>query len=189
MQAECKAEDGLHTGENSENGSCPEEHGKNPASTTRSKLFSKLQAVTFEMEAVSASISHIKNSEEIENNTSADIEHARNCHSVQFTPDGLTVQQALASDRLRSLEKTRDRIQCEIAKIDPKETGETVGEIQFLHRLVQEEPKGKRKFKEAQPSGRNLKKKIVSYDDDLNFDAMLNASAHGLMESVSSLFL
>lgn len=179
-KAECKAEDGLHTGENSENGSCPEEQGKNPASTTHSKLFSKLQAVTFEIEAISASISDIKNSEKIENNTSAGIEHARNYHSVQFTPDGLTVQQALASDRLRSLEKTRDQIQCEIAKIDPKET---VGESQFLHRLVQEEPKGKRKFKEAQHSGRNTKKEKVSYEDDLNFDAMLSASAHGLMES------
>lgn len=140
--------------------------------------------MTFEIEAVSASIGHVNNSDEIENNTSVHKEHANNYYSVKFDPDGLTVQQALASDRLRSLEKIRDQLQCEIAKIDPKET---IGESMFLHRLVQEEPKCKRKLKEAQPSGRPSKKKIVSFEGSLDFDTMLDASANGLMESVSLL--
>ena len=99
-------------------------------------------------------------------------------------PDDLALQHALAADRLKSLKKTRAELRKEFSNTckDSK-----AAEDKLLWCLVREDSKFKRKSKELQDSTKDSKKqkKAVPYQEDDEFDAVLNAASGGFVETVS----
>ncbi|KAG1370187.1 DNA excision repair protein CSB [Cocos nucifera] len=169
----------------SESEVCSEEHEldgepeTDPSSTSRIKLYNKLRAVEVEIDAVASSIEAAKDVANIENDHTGntDIQEDNDSRnddgSAQVISDGLTLQQALATDRIRSLKKTKAQLQNEIFKLDENASPEDVGHEKLLADLVEEKPKCKRKSKAVEQSNRDSKShlKTVAYNEDADFDA------------------
>lgn len=104
-------------------------------------------------------------------------------HSVN-EPD---LQRALAEDRLRSLKKAKSRIEKEISVLPEGNAPKSSDREKLLLSIVKENSKPKRKLKEAKNAGKGLekRKKTVSFDDDADFDAVLDAASAGFVETVS----
>lgn len=107
-------------------------------------------------------------------------------HKGKDQPDhhgGGHLQQALAADRLTSLRKAKAQIQKEILQSHPSPSASNRKD-KMLAMLVQDEPRHKKP-----PVGpKNIVKrpmKTVTYDDDNNFDAVLDGASAGFMETVS----
>ncbi|KAK9120682.1 hypothetical protein Syun_018299 [Stephania yunnanensis] len=149
-----------------------------------SKLYSKLRAVEIEMNAVAASIEQASAAEndQASDTTANGLEghNDANGSASQGPSNGLTIQCALATDRLRSLKKTKSKLQKEL-----KELEDIDGHDKLIKDLVREEVKPKRKLKEIQNPGKDSKKgrKRVSLEDDSDFDAMLDAASGGFIET------
>nr|POE71281.1 protein chromatin remodeling 8 [Quercus suber] len=104
---------------NGEGGGGPEEEtlekpeGIDPSSTSKAKLYHKLRAVEFEIDAVASTVEQARNVASDEDragdgNDSGGLGNKED--SGQVSPNGLDLQHALAADRLRSLEKTRAQL-------------------------------------------------------------------------------
>ncbi|XP_039133395.1 DNA excision repair protein CSB [Dioscorea cayenensis subsp. rotundata] len=177
--------------ESSEEQKADHEHETNPSSVRRVKLHNKLRAVEVEIDAVASSIKKAKYVAESEESFSSekdirddeDITHG--CHAVEIAPDGITLQQALAADRLRSLNKTRVQLQKEISSFAKDLPLDDVGCGKVLDQLVKGKLKPKKKLKEGEPSHRGSKHslKTVDYDEDADFDAILDAASGGFIET------
>uniref|UniRef100_A0A1D1YV53 DNA repair protein rhp26 n=1 Tax=Anthurium amnicola TaxID=1678845 RepID=A0A1D1YV53_9ARAE len=161
-----------------------DEHDMVPPSTTRTKLYGKLRAVEIEINAVASSIEQSKDATKSESDSgeNEDTDHANGC--LQATTDGLTLQQALATDRLRSLRKTKAQLQKEITRLDTDIPVKKVEQCKLLDKLVEEEPRQKHRIKEVHRSIVNSKKqKTVEYDEDADFDTVLDAASGGFVET------
>ncbi|XP_058094603.1 protein CHROMATIN REMODELING 8-like isoform X2 [Magnolia sinica] len=168
-----------------------EEHGTEPSATARDKLFNKLRAVEVEIDAVAASVKQARNIARNENNTSdstdnrveGDLDDSKN--AVQDSVSGLNLQHALAADRLRSLKKTKAQLQKDLSELHKNDSIEGVGNEKLLDKLVREETKQKRRLKEIKPTGKGSKKrqKSVAFDEDVDFDAVLDAASAGFIET------
>lgn len=176
---------------------CSEEHELDgepetgPSSTSRIKLYNKLWAVEVEINAVASSVEVAKGvrDNETDHTGNTDIKEDNDKRdddgSAQVTSDGLTLQQALAIDRLRSLKKTKAQLQKEISRLDENAAPEDIGHEKLLGELVEERPKHKRKSKVVEQSNRDSKQhlKIAAYDEDDNFDSVLDAASAGFVET------
>ncbi|CAA7390510.1 unnamed protein product [Spirodela intermedia] len=191
-----KVENDVGHGKEDEN--TPEEqvHGDeddaDPSSSSHIKLYNKLRAVEIEINAVASRIEWSKDETSDEgdllyhNNTrdSDDNNDASGC--LDAPTDGLTLQQALTADRLRSLQKTKAQLEKEIDSLDKDIPIKRVGQGRLLDKLVQEEPKQKKRGrKEVQPSVTSSKKqpKSISYDADADFEVVLDAASGGFVET------
>lgn len=177
--------------ENSEYNNLDGEHGTVTSSTSQINLFNKLRAVEVEINAVASTIEKGKAVAENENENSglADIEEdkdARNKDSVQVNPDGFTLQQALATDRLKSLKKTKVQLEKEISKVSKHAPINGSGHEVLLD-LVKEKPKHKQRLKPVDKDNKDSKRRLktVSYNEDADFDAVLDAASAGFIETVS----
>ncbi|KAG9445694.1 hypothetical protein H6P81_011822 [Aristolochia fimbriata] len=151
-----------------------------PPPANRAKLSSRLRALEVEIAAVAENVQLTKSTSKNEIVGEAD-QVGDNKGSVQNSDSGLALQHALASDRLRSLKKTKVQLQRELHDLvenDPQQDT-------LLDSLVEEEPKQKKKLKEVLSSGKFPKKrqKVVAFDDDFGFDAVLDAASAGLVET------
>lgn len=160
------------------------------SSTNHAELYNKLSAVEVEIKAVASSIEQVKEFAENENHTTANHNGSeRGEEDKQSLPktshNGLTLQHALAADRLRSLEKTKAQIEREISNLCKDDPSTSKQPEKLIRYIVKEEPKRKSQLKEVQPSKKPSKKrqKIVSFDDDDDFDAVLNAASAGFVET------
>ncbi|XP_008791071.2 DNA excision repair protein CSB [Phoenix dactylifera] len=181
----------------SESEVCSEEHGLDgepetgTSSTGRVKLYNRLRAVEIEIDVVASSIEAVKDVADNENdhtgNTDIKEDNAKGNAdgSGQVTCNGLTLQQALATDRLRSLKKTKAQLHEEISKLDENAASEDIGHEKLLAELVEENPKRKRKSKAVEQSNRDSKShlKTVAYDEDADFDAALDTASTGFVET------
>lgn len=172
------------------------EQATDPSSTSRAKLFNKLKAVEVEIDAVAASIEQARTvvrnensvSDGIDNEEEGDEEGGRD--TVRDSDNGLSLQHALASDRLRSLKKTKAHLQNELNEFCKDFPIEGIANGKLLDKLVREEPKPKpkrkRTLKEVKSTGKDSKKprKAVAFDEDTNFDAVLDAASAGFVETV-----
>lgn len=164
-----------------------------PSSSAHVKLYNKLRAVEIEINAVASRIEWSKDGTSDEGdllcltNTrdSDDNDDASGC--LDAPTDGLTLQQALTADRLRSLQKTKAQLKKEIDSLDKDIPIKRAGQGKLLDKLVKEEPKQKRGRKEVQPSAAGSKKqpKTISYDEDADFEVVLDAASGGFVETVS----
>lgn len=181
----------------SEHGKTSEDYvvyGENedPLATSQINLLTKLRAVEVEIDAVASTIGKGKSVAEdgTEHVGTPDIEGgkgARNEDSIHVNPDGLTLQQALATDRLRSLKKRKTQLEKEISKLRKHGSINSSGCEVLLDKLVKEKPKRKQRLKAVDKSDGDFKPRVrtVSYKEDADFDALLDAASAGLVETVS----
>ena len=152
------------------------------------ELLNKLRAIEYEIDAVASAVEQTKS-------RGKDEEHDTEKHGgkdeddkviERGMPNDSTLQHALAADRLRSLKKTRADLRKELSNICQDGKDERVEE-KLLKYLVREKAKSKRKLKEVQDvsKGPKKKKKVVSYREDDDFDAVLNSASAGFVETVS----
>ncbi|PIA36360.1 hypothetical protein AQUCO_03400330v1 [Aquilegia coerulea] len=154
------------------------------SSSSRSKIFSKLRAVEFEIDAVTATVeqatSSLENencvSDRIDNREEKDVEDGE--YGIRVNANSSTLQHALGTDRLRSLQKTKLQLQTELSELDKDKN-------ELIEDPVKEEVKPKKRQKEVQTSNKAKKKrqKSVSFDEDDDFDAVLDAASAGFVET------
>ena len=196
MQVKTDARCDSEYGESSEEQGLDGEHETDPSSTTQINLFNKLRAVEVEINAVASTIGKGKAVAENgnENLGTADIREDKDVtkeDSVRVNPDGLTLQQALATDRLRSLKKTKAQLEKEISNFSEDVPVNDIGQEALLGTLVKEKPKHKKRLKAIDKPKKDSKPRLksVSYNEDADFDAVLDAASAGFVETVSCLFL
>lgn len=187
----------LQEGNSEARGSVDDEHldrtkSNELSSTSHTELYNRLRAVEIEIDAVANSVEQVKNfgrnddlvpdGDDIEEQ--GDIKEEQGI--VKASPNDLTLQHALAADRLRSLKKTKAQLEKEITNFDPSKVSKHDRD-KVIRNLVKEEPKRKQKPKEVPKSSKNVKKrqKTVSFEDDDDFDSVLNAASAGFIETVS----
>ncbi|KAK8941703.1 Ribonucleoprotein [Platanthera guangdongensis] len=153
-----------------------------PSTSSCVKLYSKLQAVEIEINAVASSITEEKS--KIVGKIWDD--EKNNVNHVQVTPDGLSLQQALAKDRLRSLRRAKAQLQKEISHFEEQASASGIVHEELLDRLAKEERKYKlKRHTTAEQSNKRSKQrsKAVAYDEDTGFDAVLDAASAGFVET------
>ncbi|KAI7984027.1 Protein CHROMATIN REMODELING 8 [Camellia lanceoleosa] len=160
-------------------------------STSHADVYSKLRAVEIEIDAVASSVEQVKNLARNENHVSdgydgeeqGEKEDERSI--LQSSCNDLTLQHALATDRLRSLKKTKAQLEKEISNLCKDDPSKSSKHDKLIQDLVKEERRPKSKLKELQKSSKNPKKrqKIVSFDEDGDFDAVLNTASAGFVET------
>lgn len=161
-----------------------------PSSNSRAELYNKLRAVEVEIDAVAHTVEQVKNFARDEDHISDDDDSkeqgdVKEKHSA--SPNDFTLQEALVADRLRSLKKTKAQLEKELKNASKDKSSEGNKHDKLLQNLVKEERKHKRKLKEIPKSSNNSKKKhkTVSFDEDDDFDSVLNAASAGFVETVS----
>lgn len=153
-------------------------------------MYNKLRAVEIEINAVTSAVEQLESfkrhddifseGEDERKQGPADIEK----DYLGASPNDVTLQHALAADRLRSLIKTKAQLEKEIL-----DSSNDIKDNKLLRDLVKEEPKTTRKLKEIQKTSKkknkNKRLKTVSFVEDDDFDAVLNVASTGFVETVS----
>lgn len=149
-----------------------------------------MRAVQFEIDAVASTVERGKNvgSDEdhpYDGNNSKELGNQED--GGQVSSNDLNLQHALAIDRLRSLKKTKAQLEKELLDLGKGNSSKCVEHDKVLQDLVKEEPRNKRKQKQVKKSGKSIEKrqKIVSFEEDSGFDAILDAASAGFVETVS----
>ncbi|KAG0485701.1 hypothetical protein HPP92_009780 [Vanilla planifolia] len=149
-----------------------------PSSSNFAKLYQKLRAIEVEIRAVGSSIPEEKNEE-----TGDDLNYR--FEPGQFSTVGSSLHQELAKDRIRSLQRTKAQLQKEISQFKEQDStgGFELGNL--VDNLVKEGPNHKQKNKKVEKSNQNPKqhRKRVTYQEDLYFDAVLDAGSAGFVET------
>ncbi|KAJ1397844.1 SNF2-related, N-terminal domain [Sesbania bispinosa] len=156
-----------------------------PSSTAKAELLQKLRAVEFEINAVSSTIREC--SDGGEDNSEQGIAEGD-------SSDGSNLQRVLAADRLRSLKNTKAQLEKELANLSKDNASERADHEKLIFSLVREDRKPpKRKLKDLKKlhksTGKQAKTvtgkrlKTVSFDDDIDFDAVLDAASAGFVET------
>ncbi|KAI3506870.1 hypothetical protein L1887_21466 [Cichorium endivia] len=155
-----------------------------PSSTSRTDVLNKLRAITVEIDAVACTVEDVKNfSRTEEHEHSSDDENGEKS-ILQASSNDLTLQHALATDRLESLKRTKAQLEKQIEHLGNE--GIPVNKhAKLLQSIVKEEPNHKRKQKEVLTTNKKSKKrqKTVAFNDDDDFDAVLNAASAGFVET------
>lgn len=158
-------------------------------SSKQNKLYSKLHAVEVEIDAVASSIDRAKfvTDDGNDNYDNTDVARDKAESSVDYIQEysnGLSLEQALATDRLRSLKKAKAQLQKEISLLDDHVDVKQTEKL--LQVLVKDNPQKGKRLKSTGGTTRPSKRpmKAVSYDEDVEFDAILDASSAGFMETV-----
>lgn len=160
------------------------------ASNRQTELYNKLRAVKTEIDAVASTIEHVnigRNEDRTPDGNDRNKQEGlgKGKGPLQPSSNVSTLQQALAADRLQSLRKTK--AQLEESLVIYKDDSSKSKHEKLLQDLVKEQPQRKRQPKEDPKLSNNRKKrqKAVSFDDDEEFDAVLNAASTGFVETVS----
>ncbi|PIN05063.1 Transcription-coupled repair protein CSB/RAD26 (contains SNF2 family DNA-dependent ATPase domain) [Handroanthus impetiginosus] len=159
---------------------------KETFSSSHGNLVNKLRAVQLEIDALTSTVEQLEslkgNKDDFpdgeEETEHGNAEEERNV--LQASPNDLTLQHALAADRLKSLIKAREQLEKEIP-----DSSKNNRHDRLIRNLVKEEPKRKGRFKEVDKKSQNQKKRLkrVSLGEDDDFDAALNAASAGFVET------
>ncbi|KAI5315753.1 hypothetical protein L3X38_044929 [Prunus dulcis] len=158
-----------------------------PLVASQAKLYNKLRAVEFEIDAVASTVEP----EQAGNEGAAcdgdddGVEPGDKEDLDQASATGLNLQHALATDRLRSLKETKAKLEKELSDLDKQRPSKGKQRDKVLSDIVKEKPVPKRKLKQVKKSGKNLEKRLktVSFDEDDDFDAVLDAASAGFVET------
>lgn len=150
-----------------------------PSVASEFKLYNKLRAVEFEIDAVESTVEPEQAGSEDGDRDGDDGAEAGNKED--------NLQHALATDRLRSLKKTKAQLEKELSDLGKGTPSKGIVRDKVLLDIVKDKPAPKRKSKQVQISGKKLEKRIktVSFDEDDDFDAVLDAASAGFVETVS----
>ncbi|WJZ98609.1 hypothetical protein VitviT2T_017121 [Vitis vinifera] len=99
--------------------------------------------------------------------------------------DILSPEHALVADRLRSLKKTKAQLEIELSNLQKEKPSKIVEHDKVIPNLVKEEARPKKRLNEILKPGKELKKrkKTISFDDDVDFDAVLDAAYAGFVKT------
>ncbi|KAL5561931.1 hypothetical protein UlMin_031678 [Ulmus minor] len=157
-----------------------------PSSASQAKIYNRLRAVEVEIDAVASTIQErkIASDEEPASNVNDGTEQGYSENGFRDS-NGLDLQHALAADRLRSLKKTKAQIEKELSDLCKDKPSKGIQHDKLLSYIVKEEIRPKRKLKESQKSNKETEKrrKTVSFDEDGDFDAVLDAASTGFVET------
>jgi DNA excision repair protein ERCC-6 len=171
-----------------------EDSNSTPEADAQAELHQKLRSVQLEIDAVASTIKRSKSAtgKQIDSSSgSADAQDQNKQRPDDTTQDdsqGEALQQALATERLKSLKKAKVQIQKEILQSDPSPSVSGNRKDKMLAMLVEEEPKRKKKPLKPPVGNKNLstpRLKMKTYNDDDDFDAVLDGASAGFMETVS----
>ncbi|KAF5738958.1 DNA excision repair protein E [Tripterygium wilfordii] len=159
--------------------------GVDSSSSHHLKLYNKLKAVEFEINAVASTVDHGEDNAEDGNNNTDQGDGEDDKSGIQASPNGLSLHHALAADRLRSLKHTKAQLEKELSDFCNGDTSKGIKPEKLLQSIVREERRPKRKSKEVQKQGNNQEKrhKRVSYDVDIDFGVVLGAASAGFVET------
>lgn len=153
-----------------------------PVSSLRHvELYNKLRAVNIEIDAVASTVEQV-DFVKSEDRASDEVTGKEQSSFNPWSSD--PIQQALASDRLRSLRKTKTQLEEELIKCKGK-SAEGSDYENVIQDVVKEEPKRKRKEDPKLSDNKKKRRKAVTFGDDEDFDAVLNAASAGFVETVS----
>lgn len=152
-------------------------------------LVNKLRAVNLELDAVRSAVEQLEDFKRDKDQLSdeddkTEQDNAEGDTIVRQSSSSVTLQHALATARLDSLLKTRAQLEKEISESSKSNQDDD----SLIRNLVKEASKSKRGLKEVDNISRNKNKRLkkVSVDDDDNdFEAILNATSAGFVETVS----
>jgi len=161
-----------------------------PSANARAELHQKLRAVQFEIDAVASTVERLRNVENNEECCDAGEDGLVPGTAEGDSSNNSNLQCVLAADRLRSLKKTKAQLEKNLVNLSKDDASKSVEDEQLILSLVREERKPKRKVEEDKKldksKGKRLKK--VSFDDDVDFDTVLDAASAGFVETVSFTF-
>ncbi|KAJ7972631.1 Protein CHROMATIN REMODELING [Quillaja saponaria] len=158
---------------------------KDSSSISQAELHHKLRAVEFEIDAVASAVEHVRNV----TNKGEYADDGNDSREPGIKEDDsfndLNLQHALAADRLRSLNNTKAQIEKELSDLCKDNTSKGIEHDKVILDLVKDDPRPKRKLKEVQRSSKTFRKrkKTVSFDEDVDFDAALDAASAGFVET------
>lgn len=159
------------------------------SSNGHGNLVNKLRAVNLELDAVRSTVEQLENfkrdkGQPHDDDDKTEEDNADGDTIVLQSSSSVTLQHALASDRLESLIKTRAQLEKEIS--DSSKNNQDGGLL--IRDLVKEVPKSKRQLQDVDSKSRSKSKRVkkVSVDDGDDFEAILNASSVGFVETVSN---
>ncbi|KAJ9564828.1 hypothetical protein OSB04_000794 [Centaurea solstitialis] len=162
-----------------------------PSCTGRTDVLNKLRAINVEINAVASTVEDVKNFSRAEEhvdsgddeNGPGDLDGERSI--LQASSNDLILQQALAAARLESLKRTKAQLEKQFENLGNEGFPEDSKNAKVLQSIVKEEPNRKRKQKEIPTKNKKLKKRLktVAFNDDGDFDAVLNAASAGLVET------
>ncbi|PQM42637.1 protein CHROMATIN REMODELING 8 [Prunus yedoensis var. nudiflora] len=121
-----------------------------PLAASQAKLYNKLRAVEFEIDAVASTVE----SEQAGNEGGArdgdddGMEPGDKEDLDQASATGLNLQHALATDRLRSLKETKAKLEKELSDLDKQRPSKGKQRDKVLSDIVKEKPAPKRKLKQ-----------------------------------------
>lgn len=150
-----------------------------PLFTAKAELHQKLRAVQFEIDAVASTV---ENNEEC---SDAGEDGSGPGFAGGDSSNNSNLQCVLAAERLKSLIKTKAQLEKELLNLSGDDASKSVENNELIFSLVREERKLKRKVKEDKKSNKSTGKRIkkVSFDDDVDFDAALDAASAGFVET------
>lgn len=161
-----------------------------PSANPKAELHQKLRTVQFEIDAVASTVGRLRNVENNEECSNAGEEDLVSGIAEVDSSNNSNLQCALSADRLRSLRKTKAQLEKELLNLSKDDASKSVEDGQLIFSLAREERKPKRKVKEDKKSdkGKGKRLKKVSFDDDVDFDTVLDAASAGFVETVSFTF-
>ena len=163
-----------------------------PSSASKAELNQKLRAVEFEIDAVASAIQQLR-SVENDGECGGVGEDGQEQGAVEAgSSNDSNLQHVLAADRLRSLKKTKAQLEKELSELCKDDASKNTEYEKVIFDLVKEERRPKRKVKEEDKKlQKSLGKrhKVVSFNDDVDFDAVLDAASAGFVETVSYLII
>lgn len=164
--------------------------GNGASSNSHGNLVNRLRAIKHEIDAVRSTVEDLENFQRDKDQLSDDNDKTEQDNAegdtivLQSSSRDFTLQHALAADRLESLIKTRAQLEKEISDSSKNNQDDD----RLIRNLIKEVPKPKRGLKEADKTSRNKNKRLkkVSVDEGDDFEAILNATSVGLVETVSN---
>ncbi|KAL7584431.1 hypothetical protein Lser_V15G41839 [Lactuca serriola] len=156
-----------------------------PSSTNQTDVLNKLRAINVEIDAVASTVEDVKVFSRTEEHAHSGDDENGEKSILQASSNDLTLQHALATDRLESLKRTKAQLEKQIGHLGNEGIPVDNKHEKLLKSLVKEEPNHKRKKKEVPTTNKKSKKrhKTVAFNDDGDFDAVLNAASAGFVET------
>lgn len=189
-QARSNAGKSSEVGEETEEDAFDRSESGDPSSTSQAKLYNRLRAVEFEIDAVASTVNPERKTARKEDSAydedgDGSAEQGTLEDGPQDSSSELDLHHALAADRLRSLKKTKAQIEKELSGLRNSKPSKGVELDKSILDIVKEEPRPKRKLKEVKKTGKSSEKrfKTVSFDEDGDFDAVLDAASTGFVET------
>ncbi|KAI9122096.1 hypothetical protein K1719_006785 [Acacia pycnantha] len=158
-----------------------------PSSISKAELYHKLRAVDVEINAVASTIQEVRNIDSNRDCIDGGGANGEQGTTKDASSNDLNIQHVLAADRLESLKKTKAQLEKELSDLFKEKPSKSIDgdKENEIFNLVKEDRRSKRKPKEVKslPKGSGKRHKTVSFNDDVDFDAVLDAASAGFVET------